>query len=255
MNEFGIDSLSLSQYTAVTPQIINDIDFMILKWGVSSAGPNEVNTPAYFNQTMSTGAYVVSNTQAVQAAGKPVGDYFFSYAWNAASAEYEAQITCEHLLSLSVQPDFPVFLDWESTGYWDYRMGAYEALITAGITPTSAIVQEVTDAWLAKVKSYGFRAGLYTSASLASTLFTDAFLQNRRNNQDLYFWLAEWGASPSLDCDVWQYAGDQYWNERYVDFNEIRDDRIWTGGKKIPIWLQIYLANRGDKNGKCAVLL
>ena len=256
MNEFGIDSLSLSQYMAVTPTMISAIDFAILKWGTSSAGPNQVNTPAYFNQTMATGAYVVSNTQAIQAAGKPVGDYFFSYAWNAASAEYEAQITCEHLLSLSVQPDWPVFLDWESTGYWDYRMGAYEALINAGITPTSAIVQEVCDAWLTKVQSYGFRAGLYTSGSLASSLFTNAYLQDRRTNRNLFYWEATWGASNMLACDVWQYAGDQAWNGTVVDYDRVLDDRIWQGGgSNIPLWLKLYLGNRGDPHGKRTILL
>lgn len=256
MNEFGIDSLSLSQFMAATPAMIADIDFAILKWGTSSAGPAQVNTPAYFNQTMATGAYVVQNVQAIQGAGKPVGDYFFSYAWNAASAEYEAQITCEHLLSLSVQPDFPVFLDWESTGYWDYRMGAYEALISAGITPTSAIVQEACDAWTAKVQSYGFRAGLYTSSSLATGLFTDAYLQDRRTNRNLFYWEATWAPSNVLACDVWQYAGDQAWHGTVVDYNKILDDRIWAGGgSSIPIWLKLYLAKRGDQHGKRAVFL
>lgn len=257
MNEFGIDSLQYSAGQQITQAEVDQIDFIILKSGVSSAGVPQMLTPAYFQQTMSTYQYFEPTVRLMKANGKPTGAYFFSYAWNRASAEYEARIMCDSMDALTDKPEFPLFLDWESTGRSESTavMGAYEALRYHGITPTTAIVQEVAQGWKSVVESRGYRAGLYTGADLALNLFTSSFIQQQRQ-AGLYYWEASWSLSqPAVSCDVWQYRGDQSWNGVTVDFNRIMDDRIWSGGGKIPIWLLMKIAQRSEHNAKCTIFL
>ena len=172
MNEFGIDSLQLSAGQLITQAQVDQIDFLILKSGISSAGVPQMLTPAYFQQTMSTYQYFEPSVRLMRQNNKPTGAYFFSYAWNRASAEYEATIMCDSMDALTDKPDWPLFIDWESTGSTQMAyFGAYEALIYHGITPTAAIVQDVSDGWKSVVESRGYRAGLYTSGSLARDLW------------------------------------------------------------------------------------
>ena len=256
MNEFGIDSLQYSAGQQITQAEVDQIEYIILKSGVSSAGYQQMTTPAYFQQTMTTYQYFEPTVRLMRANGKPTGAYFFSYAWNRASAEYEATIMCDSMDALSDKPDWPLFIDWEKTGYYDYRRGAYEGCEYHNITPTAALVQDVSDGWKSVVESRGYRAGLYTSGALAHDLWGNTYIQNKRS-QGLYYWESTWGPSTYLSCDLWQYAGDQQWNGVTVDYNKVMDDRIWNGGggsSNIPIWLMLRMA-RSDKNAKCTILL
>ena len=256
MNEFGIDSLQYSAGQQITQAEVEQIAFLILKSGVSSAGVPQMLTPAYFQQTMSTFQYFEPSVRLMRQNNKPTGAYFFSYAWNRASAEYEATIMCDSMDALTDKPDWPLFIDWESTGSQQMAtFGAYEALLYHGITPTAQIVQDVTDGWKSVVESRGYKAGLYTSGSLASSLWGNTYIQAARAN-GLYYWEAAWGASTYLTCDLWQYAGDQQWNGVTVDYNRVMDDRIWSGGgsSNIPIWLMFRMA-RGENNAKRTILL
>ena len=257
MNEFGIDSLQYSAGQQITQAEVEQIAFLILKSGVSSAGVPQMLTPAYFQQTMSTFQYFEPSVRLMRQNNKPTGAYFFSYAWNRASAEYEATIMCDSMDALTDRPDWPLFIDWESTGSQQMAtFGAYEALLYHGITPTAQIVQDVTDGWKSVVESRGYKAGLYTSGSLASSLWGNTYIQAARAN-GLYYWEAAWGASTYLTCDLWQYAGDQQWNGVTVDYNRVMDDRIWSGGggsSNIPIWLMFKMA-RSDNNAKRTILL
>ena len=263
MNEFGVDSLEFSRYTMITQSQVDQIQYLILKSGISSAGVNQMLTPAYFTQTMSTFALFEPSVRLMKQNGKPTGAYFFSYAWNRASAEYEAQIMCDSIDALTDKPEWPLFIDWESTGDSSdiSKMGAYEALIYHGITPTSAIVHDVVDGWKSVVESRGYKAGFYTGGSIGSTLAGSSFIQDRRNN-GLYYWEAAWppATHPYVTCDIWQYQGEQMWNGIRVDYNKVMDDRIWQGGGggsgNIPLWMMLYLKSRGEQNnGKYTVLL
>lgn len=262
MNEFGIDSLQYSAGQQITQAEVNQISFLILKSGISSAGVPQMTTPAYFNQTMTTFSFFEPSVVLMHQNNKPIGAYFFSYAWNRASAEYEATIMCDSMDLLGNKPDWPLFLDWEKTGATQMAYyGAYEGCVYHGITPTSSMVQDISDGWKAVVESRGYHAGLYTSGSLASGLWGNTYLQNKRA-QGLYYWEATWAANPMLSCDIWQSAGDQQWNGVTVDYDYVRDDRMWNIGptpptppSTIPIWLKIYLAQRGENNGKRTILL
>lgn len=263
MNEFGIDSLELSRYTMINQTMINQIDYLILKSGISSAGVPQMFTPQYFTQTMDTFANFEPSVRLMRQNGKPTGAYFFSYAWDRSSAEYEATIMCDSIDALTDKPDWPLFIDWESTGDSSTiaKMGAYEALQYHGVTPTSQIVQDVVDGWMSVVQSRGYKAGLYTGGYIGSALAGSSFIQSRRSS-GLYYWEASWppATRPYVTCDIWQYNGDQYWNGIVVDYDRIMDDRIWHDSpipptpSSIPIWLKMKMAKGSGKSGNTILL-
>ena len=99
---------------------------------------------------------------------------------------------------------------------------------------------------------------MYFNGWFVNYLLPSAWINSQRAAGN-YFWLAQWQNTPDppYDCDIWQYAGDQMWiGGIYADYNYIiNPDVISGGGSNIPIWLKIYLANRGGNNGKCTILL
>lgn len=251
MNEFGVDT---SFGSLLDQSAVDDLEFFIHRIG--TLGTLYSGTSAYYNKTLTpdTGCYpnitLVQNTN-----NKPAGVYFFSYAWNNQSAEVEADKVCDILDGWGFNPHLGVFLDWENTGS---GTGSYENLINIGITPTSALLQGFFKAWCDRVRARGYQPGFYTSQYIAGSYLTNAWIQSQRANNN-WFWLAQWNvAQPDYDCDIWQYyAGPGglgvTWHGITVDYDKCLDDRIF--GSKIPIWLKIYLANRGEKNGKCSILL
>lgn len=253
MNEFGIDSLQLSNGQMITQAQIDAITFFIPQVGWLNGAYNAVGTSAFFSKTMTVYQYSGPSVKAMRNNNKYAGVFFFSHAWNAASAIYEANKTCDIVDTYELPPNFPIFLDWESTGV--PGTGAWNALINAGITPTTALIQEVITAWKTRIEQRGYRAGFYTSGSLADTLVTNTWLQAQRAN-NLYYWEAVWAANPMHSCDIWQYNGDQMWMGVPVDYDKIQDDRIFNGGgsSNLPIWLKLKMA-RGSNNGKCTILL
>ena len=257
MNEFGIDSVQLSNGQMITQAQIDAITFFIPQVGWLNGAYNACGTSAFFTKTMTVYAYSGSSVKAMINNNKYAGVFFFSHAWNAASAIYEANKTCDILDTYEVPPNFPVFLDWESTG--TPGTGAWNALIHAGITPTTALIQEVITAWKTRIEQRGYTAGFYTSGALIDSLVNNTWLQNQRTNNNLYYWEAVLAANPMHDCDIWQYAHQQEWmNVRYVDYNKIMDDRIFNGGggsSNIPIWLKIKMARGENQNAKCTILL
>lgn len=258
MNEFGIDSVQLSNGQMITAPQIAAIEYFIAQPGWLNNAYNSCgNITAYQNLTMTVYAYAEATVNAMVAANKGAGIFCFSHAWNAASAIIEANKFCDLIDTYQTPPNWPVFLDWEHTG--NPGTGAYNALINAGITPTTAIVQEVTNAWVTRIQQRGYIPGLYTGGALAGSLFTDTYIQSMRAN-GMYYWEAAYNnLGPMHDCDVWQQDDQVEWmGVRYVDYNYVRDDRIMaliSGGSVIPTWLKIYLSNKGSEKHGRAILL
>lgn len=258
MNEFGIDSLSLAQYMPLTQAMVDQIQYMIQKSGISSGGGPDIGTPAYFNQTMTTFQYFEQNVQLMQQNNKPIGAYFFSYAWDYASGKYEAELMCDSISQLAHRPDWPIFMDWEQDSYDKIRQ--YYA------TPTASMVHDAVAGWIDGCRGRGYLPGFYTGGALARDLFGNSWIQQQRA-AGLYFWEAHYTTAPQpmvTPCDIWQYdAGPNNtgvsWMGTVVDFNRIMDDRMWNIGPGpsggIPIWLKIKLAQGGDKRGKHTILL
>lgn len=264
MNEIGIDSLSLADFMPLTQPMVDQIAFMIQKSGTSSSRLSDIGQPSYFHQTFRKHAYFEQNVQLMHQNNKPIGAYFFSFAWDYASGYYEAKLTCQNLNDLTYKPDWPIFLDWEQ--------GSYNGLVSAGITPTAQRVHDAVDGWVAGCRDMGYEAGFYTGGALARDLFGNSWIQTKRS-QGVYFWEAHYtsAALPMvMPCDIWQYnAGDDnfgaHWMGTVVDWDKIMDDRIWgtapptppspVDPSAIPIWLKIKMAKGGSNNGKCTILL
>lgn len=253
MNEFGIDSLQLANGQPLTQAMVDDIAYIIQKNGFSSSGPDDIGTAAYFNQTFTTYTYWEQNIQIMQQNNKPIGAYFFSYAWDYASAYYEAELECGGLAACTYQPDWPVFIDWETA--------SKNAVIAHGYPVTSAMLSDIVHGWADGCRAHGYIPGFYTGAAIARDDFGATLIQQLRS-ENIYFWEAHYGvATPWIvPYDIWQYEDNEIWHGvYYVDYNKIGDDRMWNigpgPGSNVPTWLKIYLSKRGDNSGKCALLL
>ena len=262
MNEIGIDSLSLAQYMPLTQAMVNQIAFMIQKNGFSSLGASAVGTQAYFNQTFTTYDYFQQNVQLMRQNNKPIGAYFFSYAWDYNSAYYEATLECTAIDGYTHKPDWPIFLDWEQA--------ARNALVNKGFSITSSRLVDIVHGWTDGCTAKGYKAGFYTGAAIARDDFGSSAIQSLRN-EGIYFWEAHYKVQTPyiVPYDIWQYyAGEgnmgDNWMGTVVDWNKIGDDRMWNitptpptppSPSSIPIWLKIKMAQGGSNNGKCTILL
>lgn len=252
---YGIDSAQLAWYQTITAAELAEIDFHICRIG--SMGQLYMGQSSWYNKTFTPDSYCLSNIQATQAAGKPMGVYLFSYAWDATSAIKEANVVCDTLDSWGVSLELPIFLDWESTGT---SAGSYESFQTyIGHTVTTAELETIFQSFHQRCINRGRRAGMYFNGWFYNYLLPSAWINSQRAAGN-YFWLAQWQNTPDppYDCDIWQYAGDKYYignvSTNYpVDQNYLINPAI-VGGK-LPIWLQLYLAQRGERNGKCTILL
>ena len=258
-NMWGIDSYSLSQYMDMTAQMISDTDFAIFRLGTKGYGGQQ--TQAWLTRALYVDAKVQQNATRMKAAGKPVGLYIFTYAWDTVSAIAEADAACDVLDNWNMHPEIPLFWDFEGSA--SEPESSYGRLVALGITPTTQLVTSMCEAFSNRCAQRGYRSGLYTSGSLAANLFTTAWITSYRNSGK-YFWLASWFTStstppPPMDCDIWQYwAGSsglgQDWNGTVVDYNWIINDNVINGNSSnIPIWLML---KAGEKhNGKYTILL
>ena len=253
--QYGIDSAQLAWYQTISAAELAEIDFQICRIG--SMGQLYMGQSSWYNKTFTPDSYCLSNIQATQAAGKLMGVYIFSYAWNAASAIKEANVVCDTLDSWGVSLELPIFLDWESTGN---SAGSYESFQNyIGHTVTTAELEAIFEAFHQRCQQRGRRGGMYFNGWFYNYLLPSAWINSQRAAGN-YFWLAQWQNTPDppYDCDIWQYAGDKYYignvSTNYpVDQNYLINPAIV--GSQIPIWLKLYLAQRGERNGKRTVLL
>ena len=253
MNEFGVDTAFANYLTQTGVDNLYFGIFRLTDFTYANSG-----TSAYYNNVVSPDAACLPNMQLVQTTNnKPAGMYFFSHAWDATSAAFEATCCCDQLDAWGFNPQLGVYLDFErlaATG----RVGSFENLLYInGGWPSAALMQSIVSGWCTTVMSRGYRPGFYMNMDPINAI-TDSWIQTNRFNASLgspYFWLAQTEIpSPSWDCDIWQYKHNQSFYGINVDYNECRNDRIWSGST-IPLWLKIYLANRGETHGKCTVFL
>ena len=240
---FGVDvafsnSLDSSRVAA--------LDFAIPRLG--TLGYSGIATASYYNKHIIPDSAFLSNVANVQAANKPCGCYFFSYAWDVTSGRFEADKVCDALDANNVSLEMPVFFDWERTG--PGTQGSYEMVTAAGITVTPSLVQALTLAFMERVNQRGRTCGWYGNLDSLYSFYTQSWT-SARMAENFYFWLAEWGGSFSVPCDVWQYDGDVQWNGIDADLNYLIDERCVNGaiGHHFPAWLVAKL-NQKKKNRK-----
>lgn len=126
-----------------------------------------------------------TNYKNAKSAGLKVGAYWFSYAMSpsTATAEADACLSCIK----GKKFELPVYYDME------YQ----PAMSTSNSNYTKMAVN-----FCNKLKSNGFKSGVYSSASVYD------YLLNRKTlkNNGISIWNAEWYIKPSISCDVWQYS-------------------------------------------------
>ena len=126
-----------------------------------------------------------TNYKNAKSAGLKVGAYWFSYAMSpsTATAEADACLSCIK----GKKFELPVYYDME------YQ----PAMSTSNSNYTKMAVN-----FCNKLKSNGFKSGVYSSSSVYD------YLLNRKTlkNNGISIWNAEWYTKPSITCDVWQYS-------------------------------------------------
>lgn len=260
---YGIDSYQLAAAQVITSAQLAEIDFHICRIGTRGYG--DMGSTAWYSRSFSIDAYCRANIQATQAAGKPMGVYVFSYAWDATSAAREAKDVCDVLDSWGISLELPIFLDWESTGT-PPGTGSYEKYQQyIGSTISTATLQSIFVSFHQTVVSRGRRAGMYFNGWFVDYLLPSSWINSQRAGGN-YFWLAQWVNTPDPphDCDVWQYAGDKLAignlpTSFYVDWNYIINPNVINGGGggsgAIPIWLKIKKIKGSENNGRHSILL
>lgn len=131
------------------------------------------------------------NLKEAAANGISIGAYWFSYATSVAEAKQEADLCHKILQGAALQ--HPVFFDWEDDSLRYCRAN--------GVTPNKAMVTDFALAFLKRMESYGWQAGLYANPSYLNLYFDLTRLK------DTPLWLAQWGISqPCRSCAYWQYS-------------------------------------------------
>lgn len=143
-----------------------------------------------------------TNYKNAKSAGLKVGAYWFSYAMSpsTATAEADACLSCIK----GKKFELPVYYDME------YQ----PAMSTSNSNYTKMAVN-----FCNKLKSNGFKSGVYSSASVYDYLLNRTTLKNN----GISIWNAEWYIKPSITCDVWQYSDNGRINgiSTNVDLNYI----------------------------------
>ncbi|MEI3050677.1 MAG: GH25 family lysozyme [Ruminococcus bromii] len=143
-----------------------------------------------------------TNYKKAKSAGLKVGAYWFSYAMSpsTATAEADACLSCIK----GKKFELPVYYDME------YQ----PAMSTSNSNYTKMAVN-----FCNKLKSNGFKSGVYSSASVYDYLLNRTTLKNN----GISIWNAEWYTKPSITCDVWQYSDNGRINgiSTNVDLNYI----------------------------------
>lgn len=224
---FGIDTAFSNLITAAMAQ---QLDFSIPRIG--TLGYGYVGTSSYYNKTLNPDSAFAANVANCQNAQKPVGCYFFSYAWNVQSAEHEATQVCDVLDALNISLEMPVFFDWE--------YDSDDKTTAAGVPVSNTTLQTITIAFMDKVNQRGRTAGWYANMDYVNNKYGSAWTTQQMVN-NYYFWVAAWGggADPPRSCDVWQYAGDVIWSGIDADLNYLINERCVNGqiGKHFRVWM------------------
>ena len=153
---------------------------------VKSAGYNYVIIRAGYGKEKSQKDNMFeTNYKKAKSAGLKVGAYWFSYAMSpsTATAEADACLSCIK----GKKFELPVYYDME------YQ----PAMSTSNSNYTKMAVN-----FCNKLKSNGFKSGVYSSASVYDCLLNSKTLKNN----GISIWNAEWYIKPSITCDVWQYS-------------------------------------------------
>ena len=152
------------------------IDFAIIRAGYGNAKqyPNQYDT------------WFKYNIEEAQKVGIEVGAYWYSYAWTADAAREEAE-SCYQIIK-DYDFTYPIYFDIEEDRH--KQLSDYE-------------VSAIVDTFCSTIQSKGYRAGVYSFASL----LTSKIYQQVLDKYDI--WVAHWNVNTpayNKDYGMWQYT-------------------------------------------------
>ena len=152
------------------------IDFAIIRAGYGNAKqyPNQYDT------------WFKYNIEEAQKVGIEVGAYWYSYAWTADAAREEAE-SCYQIIK-NYDFTYPIYFDIEEERH--KQLSDYE-------------VSAIVDTFCSTIQSKGYRAGVYSFASL----LTSKIYQQVLDKYDI--WVAHWNVNTpayNKDYGMWQYT-------------------------------------------------
>ncbi len=176
----GID-VSEHQYDVDWNKVAADgIDFAMVRLGYRGSTSGGLYLDEYFDRNMA----------GANAAGLPVGVYFYSQAVSVEEAKEEAAFVLESLRPYRVS--FPVVFDWEIVGGDSAR--------TYSVSRQTLV--ECTRAFCEQIREAGYDPMIYFTRYLGYRKYI------LRNLTDYGFWYAEYEDRPrfAIDFDMWQYS-------------------------------------------------
>lgn len=142
------------------------------------------------------------NIEGARSAGLKLGIYFFSQALTTEEAVEEAKFVCD--LLGDIEPDLPIYYDWEYIG------GRVSRISDVPLT-------ECAIAFCEEVKSQGYRAGVYFNQEFGY------YYLDLTKLQEYHLWLAEYNEIPTFryhfDCLQFTDSGRIPGIETEVDLN------------------------------------
>ncbi|MCD8190541.1 MAG: peptidoglycan-binding protein [Clostridiales bacterium] len=174
-----IADISKHNGTVTMATMAKKVDGLIIRAGYRSAGSG----------TLTTDPKWATNIKNAVKQSLPVGVYW----WTTAKSTAEAKAEAEYLLNLisGYTLSFPVWLDLE---YYDTkRTGRADNLSKANRTQYAV-------AFLEAIEAAGYDAGVYCNKDFWSDSLDNSQLQTYAR------WIARYGSSCGVDCDMWQYT-------------------------------------------------
>ena len=159
---------------------VDGIDFAMIRLGYRGSTQGGLYLDEYYKK----------NIAGANAAGVPVGVYFYSQAIDEREAAEEARFVLDNLAGYRV--DFPVVFDWEIVGG--------EAARTYSVSRRTLC--QCARAFCDAVKAEGCQPMIYFTRFLGYRKYI------LRDLTDYGFWYAEYGERPrfAFDFDMWQYS-------------------------------------------------
>lgn len=196
------------------------VDFAIIRAGYRGWGTGKLLSDANFD----------ANVKGALNAGIPVGVYVFSQAITVQEAREEATLAIQMANKYNVT--YPIYFDTEVSGAPSDKVGRADGLTKRQRT-------DITKAFCETVKSAGYKAGIYASASW----FWDKLYFNELKNYEI--WVAYYTSADnptyfgkSVNEKMWQYsatgqipglatAKNVDLNIGYYDYNKNSDMSSW----------------------------
>lgn len=154
-----------------------------------------IQRAGYGNTIRQEDTTCIYNIKNALANGIKVGVYYFSYALSVNDAEQEAVI-CNQIIKPYKDKIFAVFFDYEYDSVKYYKR-------MKGISPTNKFINQCHIAFRNKIKSFGYKAGIYYNNDYRKNILT----QNTINLFD-YKWLADYSGGADAPCDFQQTSSN-----------------------------------------------